>query len=203
MDAPTSADDVGDAGGGGRATDRRLDGSDREAHVVVVADSDTAITDDVARLLGDSYAVRTAHGGRAVRSEVDASVSVVLLDPALPGLSVGDVFDRLAAETVDSRLAALADGPVTDDRFDDRVGKPVSAGALRRTVDRLCRCVAYRTTLEELYDLATARASLPESDPQCARLDERVADLRADLEEAASALDTTDAFEAALRDRGE
>lgn len=178
-------------------------GSDAQsAHVVLVADSDPAVTDDVAGLLRDNYTVRTAYTSETVLPSIDEDVSVVLLDPTLPGLSVETVVERLASGDVDSRIAALSEEATADDRFDDLVRKPVSPDSLRSTVDRLCHCVAYRSTLERFYALARERATLSTDDPQRDHLDERLAELEAELDETVAPLDTGDAYEAALREPG-
>lgn len=203
-------------------------------HVVLVADSDPRLTDEVADLLRGEYVVRTAYTSETVLAAVDDDVSVVVLDPSLPNLSVGAVVDRLAGEAGDDgtgddesstagspasrsgdetefvgdgecpdegdwRLAALTERRPDDDRFDGHVGKPVSPDALRSTVDRLCRCVAYRDNLDRYYAVARARASLPPDDPQRERLDDRIADLESELDGVADGIDGYDAYEAALR----
>lgn len=175
-------------------------GETNATHVVLVADSDTAVTDEVAELLRDDYTVRTAYASGAVLPSIDDDVSVVLLDPELPGLTVESVVERVTSDGVDCRIAALTETVTTDDRFDDHVRKPVTAESLRATVDRLCRCVAYRSTLERFYSLSRERAMLPADDPQRDRLDDRLADLQTELDEVVEPLDNDEVYEAALRD---
>lgn len=89
-------------------TTRRY-GFDRDGdaeHVVLVADSDPRLTDEVADLLRDDYAVRTAYTSETVLAAVDEDVSVVVLDPSLPNLSVAAVVDRLAGESGDDESDA-------------------------------------------------------------------------------------------------
>lgn len=169
------------------------------SHVVLVADSDPEITDDVAELLRDGYVVRTAYTSEAVLSSVDDDVSVVLLDPALPDLLVDDVIDRLA-DGGNWRVAALTERRPADDRFDGHVSKPVARESLMSTVDRLCHCVAYRDTLDRYYDVAQARATLSSDDPQLDRLDSKLSDIEVELGEVAESIDSDDAYEAALRE---
>jgi DNA-binding response OmpR family regulator len=167
------------------------------SHVVLVADADPAVTDEVADALADHYIVRTATTAAEFRDALDDAVSAVLLDPALA--ADDDVLDRLAADA-DARVAALvADGSPVDDRFDDHVRKPVSRSTLRATVDRLCQCVAYRDVLDCYFDLAQRVSALPADDPERERLQACLADLETELDEVATPLDSSEIYEAALR----
>ncbi|MEF8853851.1 MAG: HalX domain-containing protein [Haloarculaceae archaeon] len=167
------------------------------SHVVVVADADPAVVDDVADALEGRYIVRTATTDEELCDALADGVSAVLLDPTLSASD--DVLDRLV-DDADTRVAALlaGAGPV-DERFDDCVRKPVSRSTLRATVDRLCHCVAYRDALDRCFDLAQRVASLSEDDPEYDRLRERLDELEAELDEAAAPLDSIDVYEAAFR----
>lgn len=165
-------------------------------HVVLVADADPTVVDEVADALESQYIVRTATTADELHDALDDAVSAVLLDPGLPA---DDVLDRLADDG-DSRVAALADDEtVVDDRYDDHVRKPVSRSTLRATVDRLCQCVAYRDALDRYFDLARRVGALSEADPEYDRLRECLDDLEAELDDAATPLDSTEIYEAALR----
>jgi CheY-like chemotaxis protein len=175
-------------------------GDARAGQVVLVADADPTVTDEIADALRNHYDVRTVDPDEDLLARLDEDVSAVLLDPTLPAASA--VLDRLAAD-VDCRVAALvAEGRETvADRFDGCVGKPVSRSALVATVDRLCRCVAYRDKLDHYFDLAQTLASLDEDHPQHDRLAERLAALEAELDETTAPLDSSDVYDAALREQ--
>jgi len=176
-------------------------GSDATAgQVVLVADDDPAVADEIADALQEGYVVRTVTAGEELLAALDEDLSVVLLDPRLP--TTENALDRLAAD-VDCRVAALVpDGhDAVDERFDGRVRKPVSRSALRATVDRLCRCVSYRDALDRYFDLAQALAGLDEGDPQRERIAERLDALEAELDETGAPLDSGEVYDAALRER--
>lgn len=167
-------------------------------HVVLVAD-DPAVTEEAADILGDGYLVRAAHTRGELLSALDGEVSAVLVDPALA--DAGAMLDRLATG-IDCRVAALVgDRETVDERFDGVVHKPLSRSALRATVDRLCRCVAYSDALDRYFDFARTLASLPADDPQRDRLAARLDALKAELDETATPLDSDDIYDAALRER--
>jgi len=167
-------------------------------HVVLVAD-EPAVTGEVVDVLGDGYVVRTAHTRGELSSALDEEVSAVLVNPALA--DAGAALDRLGTGA-DCRVAALVgDRETVDERFDDALSKPLSRSALRATVDRLCRCVAYSDALDRYFDLARTLASLPEDDPQRDRLSDRLDALEAELDETATPLDSDEVYDAALRGR--
>jgi CheY-like chemotaxis protein len=185
----------------GSAVDGQHDDGPSPTHVVLVVDSDDTVTEMIARTLRDSYTVRTADDSPGAFASSDEEVSVVVLDPA--------VFDRADPAVVDTltgnsncRVAALTDGTERDPDgpFDAHLGKPVAQDALRSTVDRLCHCVVYRDTLDEYFDVASARAGLLPGDPQRQRLDRRIEEIRSRLDDAAATLDSHDIYDAALRE---
>lgn len=181
---------------------RRTGSAALDSRVVLVADGDPTVTDEIAALLRDSYTVRTAYDSADALASLDASVSAVLLDPDLPGLSARIVLDRATTDAVDCQVAALTrEEPDLDaSEFDDYVEKPVDPDALRDAVERLCRRAAYRTTLEEYYALAERYATLPEDDPDHDRLGRRLDDLSDDLDDVFVTLDGPEAYDAALRE---
>ena len=186
-----------DTSDGGTVPVFRCGGESNPGHVVLVADADPAVTDEVADALDGHYIVRTATTAAEFRDALDDAVSAVLLDPTLP--EGEETLDRLAADA-DSRVAALvAEGEPVDERFDDRVRKPVSRSALRATDDRLCRCVSYRDALDRYFDLAQRVSALPADDPERERLQACLAELETELDEVATPLDSSEIYEAALR----
>jgi len=178
----------------------REGGDARRGQVVLVADGDPTVTDEIADALRGHYDVRTVDSDEDLLATLDEDVSAVLLDPTRSGAA--KLLDRLAAD-VDCRVAALVDDrrESVDERFDERVRKPVSRSALRATVDRLCRCVAYRDALDQYFALAQTLAGLDQDDPQRERLAERLDALEAELDDTGAPLDTSDVYDAALREQ--
>lgn len=172
------------------------------SRVVLAADRDPDVTDEIAVLLRDSYTVRTAYDSADALASLDADVSVVLLDPALPGLSARRVVDRVTTDAVDCQVAALADEEpdALSTAFDDYLLKPIVTETLRDTVDRLCRRAAYRTALGEYYALAERYATLSEDDPDRDRVRRRLDELSDELDDVFDSLEGSAAYDAALRE---
>lgn len=187
---------------GSAVVDRHTRSDAFGATAVLVADDDPTVTDDIATALDDEYEVRTAYDSADAIAALDAGVSVVLLDPELPGLSVRHVLDRVTSEAVDCQVAALVDTEFDVDAttYDAALVKPVDRDALRETVDRLVRRAVYRTALSEYYALAEEYAALPPDDPERDHLADRLEDLSAQLDEVFGTLDTREAYDTALRE---
>ncbi|WP_436923039.1 response regulator [Halosimplex amylolyticum] len=168
--------------------------------VVLVADGDPAVTDEIASVLRDRYTVRSAYDSADALASLDPDVSVALLDPEIPGLSVRRVIERVRTDAADCQVAALTDEPVDVDStaFDDYLVKPVAHDLLEDTVDRLSRRASYRTTLEAYYRAASDRADADESERT--ELDRRLAELEERLDEVFCSLDNNEAYDAALRE---
>jgi hypothetical protein len=153
-------------------------------HLVVVATTDPATTDDLADHLRDEFAVRTAYGADALLASLDDEVDVVLVGGDLD-VSRGRLRERAdragwqiglltgvpagaggasepedAARAADSRRRdssfadAVVPGGVTDD---EDTG---SATALTEQVEWLARRARYRKRLEEFYKIAEQYAEL-------------------------------------------
>jgi len=187
---------------GSPGVSHRGDSDGPAATVVLVADDDPAVTDDIAAVLAEEYAVRTAYDSADALASLDAAVSVVLLDPDLPGLSARHVVDRVTSETADCQVAALvaSEPDISTSVYDDYLVKPVSPDELRATVDRLARRAAYRSALGEYYGLAEEYAALAPDDPERECVGNRLDDLDAQLDEVFGSLDTREAYDAALRE---
>ncbi|MFC7141654.1 DNA-binding protein [Halosimplex aquaticum] len=168
--------------------------------VVLVADSDPAVTDEIAAVLWDNYTVRSAYESADVLASLDSDVSVALLDPDIPGLSMRRVLERVRTDAADCQVAALTDEAldVESTAFDDYLVKPVADDLLEDTVDRLSRRATYRTTLEAYYRAASERADAEEGER--ADLDRRLAELDERLDDVVRSLDSDDAYDAALRE---
>jgi DNA-binding response OmpR family regulator len=182
------------------SSDRSRDG-DRSPSVVIVADSDPAVTDEIATVLRERYTVRSAYDSADAFASLDADVGVALFDPDIPGLSVQAVRKRTRTETVDCQVAALTDEPIDIDAtwFDDCLVKPVASDHLVSTVDRLSRRAEYRTTLETYYQTASEHANTTDSDRR-SELDDRLARLDQHLDDIFRDLEGSDAYDTALRE---
>jgi len=190
------------SGSSGSAVVGRRDSDAAGTTVVLVADDDPAVTDDIAAVLETDYEVRTAYDSADAIAVLDVEVSVVLLDPNLPGLSARHVLDRVTAEAVDCQVAALVETDVdlTATAYDAALTKPVDPDKLRDTVGRLARRAAYRTALSEYYDLAERYASLSPEDPEREHVRDRLDDLSAQLDDVFGTLETREAYDTALRE---
>lgn len=148
--------------------------------------------------LADDYDVRVAYDGEQGLEAVDASVSVVLLDRRMPGLSGEEILDRIRGADHDCHVAMVtAVEPGVDllrMGVDDYVTKPVSRGDLRETVDRMVRLSDFGEELLEYYRLVSKRSAL-EMDRNGAPLgsDGRYADLQESIEALRDRLDPDDA----------
>lgn len=169
--------------------------------VVLVADSDPAVTDELAAHLRSEFTVRTAYDSADALAALDPDVGVVLLDPELAGLSARRVVDRATTDTVDCQVAALAAAADVDETaFDEVLVKPVAPDSLRTTVGHLARRSAYRTGLAEYYAVAQRCGTLSPDDPEYDRLTARLDDLSDRLDGVFGTLDGDEAYDAALRE---
>jgi DNA-binding response OmpR family regulator len=179
--------------------DRSRD-SGPHGQVVLVADGDPTVTDELAAVLRERFTVRSAYDSADALASLDPDVSVALLDAELPGLSAQRVVDRVRTDDADCQIAALADEPVDVEStaFDDYLLKPVDDDRLTETVERLSRRATYRTTLEEFFRVARERANADGEERD--RLDRRLAELDDSLDDVFRSLDGPEAYDAALRE---
>lgn len=179
--------------------DRSRD-SGPHGQVVLVADGDPTVTDELAAVLRERFTVRSAYDSADALASLDPDVSVALLDAELPGLSAQRVVDRVRTDDTDCQVAALTDDPLDIEAtaFDDALLKPVDDDRLTETVERLSRRATYRTTLEELYRVSRERANA--SGEERDRLDRRLAELDDALDDVFRSLDGPEAYDAALRE---
>jgi DNA-binding response OmpR family regulator len=187
------------ADGESATRDRSHDGSPH-GRVVLVADRDPAVTDELAAVLRERFTVRSAYDSADALASLDPDVSVALLDAELPGLSAQRVVDRVRTDDADCQIAALADEPVDVEStaFDDYLLKPVDDDRLTETVERLSQRATYRTTLEEFFRVARERANADGENRD--RLDRRLSELDDSLDDVFRSLDGPEAYDAALRE---
>lgn len=168
--------------------------------VVLVADRDPSVTDELATVLRGHFTVRSAYDSADALASLDPEVSVALVDPDIPGLSVHHVIKRVQTDAVDCQIAALTDERIDLDAsaFDEYLVKPVAPEHLTATVERLSKRALYRTTLEEYYQIASDRATTDDPERR-AELERRLSELDDRLGDAMGGLDGADAYDAALR----
>lgn len=168
-------------------------------HLVVVAGSDPAATDELADRLRDAVTVRTAYDVSEVLERLDEEVDVVLVDPAIDEDPVDSVREAVAGRGLGclvALLAARSEGPAGADAV---VSPSASDSDLQADVLRLATGARYRKTLEEYYEAARSAASQrdePDADPE--QLQSRLDLLSRRLDDAAEPLDSPTLFRAVL-----
>jgi len=170
--------------------------------VVLVADRNRSVTDELVDCLRDRYTVRAAYSGDGTIESLDAEVSAALFDPELDGISVSEVsayIDRLDLYCQLAILTPHEPAVVANEPFDDYVLKPISRDAVRRTVDRLVIRTTYRSKLDEYYDLASRQA---ESDAGADAVETGLGRLTDELDGLLSNLDDEEAFRTVLGREG-
>jgi DNA-binding response OmpR family regulator len=185
-----------------------------EPATVLVVDDEPDVADAYAAQLEDEYIVSTAYSGQEALDELDDSVEVVLLDRRMPGISGDEVLDTIRDRGLDCRVAMVTavdpDFDIIEMPFDDYVIKPVSRDDLFSTIERLLTTSDYESKLRKYYALtakhATLMANKPESElaesEEFSDLENRMADLRDDLDETVATFDDED-FVAVFRDIGD
>ena len=146
--------------------------SPSDAPTVLVVDDEPDVADAYAAQLRERYAVRTAYSGQEALETIDGSVTIVLLDRRMPGLSGDDVLSRIREDGIDARIAMVTavdpDFDIIEMPFDDYLTKPVSREDLFETVDRLLTCARYEDHFQRFYALtnkiATLRANKSEAE---------------------------------------
>ena len=163
-----------------------------EPTVLVVEDEETLVEIYV-QWLEDTYDTRSATSGEEALELLDSSVSVVLLDRLMPGMSGDEVLEHVRERTAARTAMVTAVEPdfdILSMGFDDYLTKPVRREELLETVDRLVARTAYAEMERELFSLIEKRAALVDAKNQSdlanseefARLEERIETLRDELD---------------------
>lgn len=167
---------------------------------VLIVESEPDLAELYAGWLEGSHDVETATDGDAARDALEDALDVVLVDRQAPGPSGEALLAAVRDLDLDCRVAAVT--PVDPEvdlvgkGFDDVLVKPVSKDELSRLVDQLLLRSSYEELLQELFDLASKKATLDAetteaertSSEEYARLRDRLAVVRADLEETTAEL---------------
>ena len=183
-----------------------------DSPLVLVVEDERDLADLYATWLRDEYRVRVAYGGREAVETLDDEVDIALLDRRMPDLSGDETLQAIREEGVECRVAMVTavepDFDIVAMGFDDYLVKPVSRDALKETVENLLLRSTYDEGIQELFSLASKKALLEaEKDPatleaneEYQELSERVAELRADLDETLTSFDDGDGVEGMYRD---
>jgi DNA-binding response OmpR family regulator len=182
---------------------------------VLVVDDEREVADVYALRLQGSYETRTAYGGEAALSAVDDGVDVVLLDRRMPGISGGEVLERIRERDLDCRVVMLtAVDPgldIVEMDFDDYLCKPVEKADLVAAIEQQLRLKRYDDRLSEYLEVASKLALLEgelparqlENDDRIRALAERAETLEAELDASIAEFeDIESAFEAIARHPG-
>jgi len=182
--------------------------------LVLVVEDEPDLADLYATWLRDEYRVRVAYGGREALEKLDGGVDVALLDRRMPDLSGDEALEAIRERGVDCRVAMVTavepDFDILEMGFDDYLVKPVSRDALKETVENLLLRNSYDEGIQELFSLASKKALLEsekdavslENNAEYQELSDRVAELRAELDETLTRFDDEEDFTAVYRDIG-
>ena len=182
-----------------------------EAPTVLAVDDDTDLADTYAIWLDEQYDVRTAYGGEDALSKLDEDVDVVLLDRRMPGMSGGEVLERIREAGYDCRVAMLTavapDVDIIRMGFDAYLTKPVDRDDVLDAAERLLSLDQYDDALEELYVLVEKRSSLERAvpgddlseNPAYNELEDRIEELEDQLDDTMQAFDEN-SFRAMFRE---
>ncbi len=185
-------------------------GSDEPAVLIVEDEPDLA--DLYSAWLAEKCTVRTAYNGSQALDAIDQYADIVLLDRRMPGLSGDTVLDTIRERGLDCRVAMVTavepDFDIVEMGFDDYLVKPVSKRDLTDTVDQLLLRSAYDEQLQEFFALASKKAILDKQKTEAqlrasedyARLEDRLAVLRSDIDDTMARLSDRNAYDRACRD---
>ena len=175
---------------------------------VLVVDDEEKIVRAHERWLQDEYEVMKAYGGEEALETIDETVDVALLDRMMPDLDGDEVVDEIRdhEQIQDCFLimvsAAEPDFDIVELGFDDYVVKPAGEETLKSTIEDALEQegFGYDEKIRELYSLSSKRAVLKEhktkrefeQSEERAQLDERIVELREEINEQLSNFDAYD-----------
>jgi len=176
---------------------------------------------DLARLysawLREACTVRTAYSGAQALDAIEEEIDIVLLDRRMPDLSGDEVLETIRERGLDIRVAMVTavepDFDIVGMGFDDYLVKPVSERELMETVDQLLLRSTYDEQMQEYFALASKKAVLDAEKPEAelraseeyARLEDRLAVLRTEIDDTVSELADMEGYRRICReiaDRG-
>ncbi|WP_251330139.1 response regulator transcription factor [Haloplanus pelagicus] len=182
-----------------------------EGSTVLIVDDDKDVVRTYRRYLEETYDIREAYDGEGALEQLDESVDVVLLDRLMPGVSGGEVLDRIRDRDPGVRVAMVTavdpDFDILDMGFDDYLTKPTSYDELRSTVDDLVGLSRHAENVREYHSLLAKREALRDGkttyeldrNEAFADLETRIASLENTLESEAEGYTDDARFVATLR----
>lgn len=136
-------------------SDARADWGERPT--VLVVDDEEAFAESAALWLDGDYEVRVATDGEETMEQYRADVDAVLLDRCMPGLSGGEVLQRLDDTPGDARIAIMSavepDYDVVEMPFDSYLRELVAKDDIPETTEKLVRRANHPRDLRELFAL--------------------------------------------------
>ncbi|ELY38588.1 HalX domain-containing protein [Natronorubrum tibetense] len=179
---------------------------------VLIVEDEPDLADLYAAWLGESCEIETAYDGETALNAIDDCIDIVLLDRRMPGLSGDRILTTIRDRGLDCRVAMVTavepDFDIIGMGFDDYLVKPVSKDELRRIVEQLQLRSSYDEQLQEFFALASKKALLDaektdaelKSSQEYARLQDRLAVLRVEVNETMSELLKQDGYRQLCRD---
>lgn len=159
-------------------SDNQPSATDDGPPTVLAVDDDEDVRLTYELWLDDAWNVKTAENGSDALTKLDESVDVVILDRMMPGLSGGEVLQKIRDRDVDSRVvmatAVNPDFDIVELPFDAYFTKPLDRQELNDTVETLIERGRHDERLREYYSLVEKRATLEaEKSEQALREDDR------------------------------
>jgi len=151
---------------------------------------------DLYRLWLDDYDLRVTENGEAAVDAIDTAVDIVLLDrdmPELTGTEVAAAIDDRACDPYVVMVSSMdPDFDILDVPIDGYVQKPIHEADLQAVIDQCRTQESYQSALDEFFSLTAKLATLEaetdaadlETDERYQRLQERVTEKRAEVDEA-------------------
>lgn len=178
---------------------------------VLVVDDEQRLADLFATWLRPERDVEVAYDGEQALEKFDESVSVVLLDRRMPGLSGDEVLDEIRSRPSEARVVMVTavdpDFDIIDLGFDDYVVKPVGKEDLVDIVEKMEGRAQYDRDIQQYYSLASKKALLESEKPvselegneEYQQLLEEFESLGEDVDKAVEELSTHGDFASAFR----
>jgi len=137
--------------------------------IVLVVDDERGLADLYAAWLSGRYTTRIAYDGDGALDQLDADISIVLLDRQMPGFSGDAVLEEIERREIGCQIAMVTavepDFDIIEMGFDDYLCKPVSQDDIVETVESLLDRQDYEEALSELFSAVSKKAALTEQKP--------------------------------------
>ena len=180
--------------------------------IVLIVEDEPDLADLYSAWLREACTVRTAYNGAQALDAIDEEIDIVLLDRRMPGLSGDEVLETIRDRGLDTRVAMVTavepDFDIVGMGFDDYLVKPVSQRDLMETVDQLLLRSTYDDQMQEFFALASKKAVLDaqkteaelRASEEYARLEDRLAVLRAQIDDTVSELSDRNGYRRICQD---